>query len=978
MVRGLPSPEPVERIVPVAVLLLWQEGRPLVSRRLDGAADRLQGFAKAGDGCYVALPVAGDAALFDRAVTLAEVALGEAEDGASRRTRALVLPGVAHVRDAVELHEEPLLAELRGRPPAIPAGQVVLTTHAAHHLESSYVVEPLEPFQAQGGRQIPLARVRPRAVAIPSWRNPEILSRSSKWVRRETSESAFADRLAEPCFRLLGPLGVGKTRLVWEVLRAAGEPTLWRDGVAPALPPIDRELAAEPLRPVWVVYDHLESARPQIWAEIEELLKHPRLGAELRLVLVSRPAVEWPELLASTPVVRIDPMEGETWRRCVGQLFRGLSLPEAIAEELATGAGGNPFALEEALLSLVRDRQLRQVFGSYFFSGASTAARFQPSRRFLAHCEAEALRLGPPLPLRLLARLDHPTPESELRSAVFALGAGALEGDWAAPFLEAGLLVRQEGPWGAGVAFASRAFQFAFQQTVATPSADRLRDDLGELLAARSSSVEELWAAYELLRASEPGARTLLAAAATPGKLPREELFTALRQELAAHRDRGGDAALEIELLWVLLPLARRMGRLHELAPALERGFDLAREEPKRFLAIATLRAELAQNAGRFAEAEWVLRQALTVARQSEPRRQEQLLVELGRVLIREGKTAEAAELFAKTLAVAERKRRPGLAATCRFFLGNIAFHELRFDDATALHRDALETRRAKGSGDVAASLSALGAVALAQGNFPESLARFEEARHLLASEKAEAEEAFALIGVGRSLLKLGDFAAASPVLRRALELRAGRDDAIGEAIARLALAESLLLLDQVEGALAEARRALFALSLVPVSEAQGDAEQLLGRVQLKLRRPEVAIVHLEEAARLHRELGKGQSLLADLAHRVQAEIAGGSPGGVVAAYRALATERERSRSAASAELFDYSLFLAAEWLGRKPGAFHPPPDPRPHLERAYRELVRQTAFLEPAMRQRFLFQVPVNRAIVEAATRLDLPLAGS
>ncbi len=51
----------------------------------------------------------------------------------------------------------------------------------------------------------------------------------------------------------------------------------------------------------------------------------------------------------------------------------------------------------------------------------------------------------------------------------------------------------------------------------------KLRADLGELLAARSGSVEELWSAYELLRASEAGARTSSASrdeCPAPARLP--------------------------------------------------------------------------------------------------------------------------------------------------------------------------------------------------------------------------------------------------------------------------------------------------------------------------------------------------------------------------------------------------------------------------------------------------------------------------
>ena len=979
--RPSPPPEPIERVLPAALLHLWAEKDPAATERLKGIAAKASGVFPCGPGRWLVLPLPGDAAIFDRAVAIGGAVLGEGATGrAATATSILVTPAAAAVGERVTLLDEPLLDEIALRRPAIEGGKVLLTTHAAHHLEGSWAVEPSGNLSFGGGRLIPLAAVHPRAVAIPTWRNPEVLSRAAKWVPRPAIEELLSERLGEPIVRVTGPFGVGKTRLTWEVMRAAGEPAIWRNaalaGVQPGGPSsLVAELAAEPARPIWIVYDHLDAASPQIWAEIEELQKHPRLGSEIRLVLLARPATDWPAALATTPEVAVDNLTGEAWSRCAAQLVRGLSLPEPVATTLAAGAGGNPFALEEALHFLVRDRRLRQVFGSFFFSGSdATETRFQPSRRYLAHAEAEAMRLGPVLPLRLLAQLETPVPADELRSAALALGGENPPRQWEDPFRAAGLVVDGEGPWGEGIAFASLALRMAFSDTLRGEASEKLRGGLGELLAARSSSVDELWAAYELLRGSEPGARTLLAAAAAPAKIPREQLFTALRQELAALRDRAGDPQLEIDLLWVLLPLARRMGRLHELAAALERGFELARDNPQRFLAIAALRAELAQMAGRYTEAEWVLRQALAGQKGGDARRKEMLLLELGRVLVRQGKTGEAGELFAKTLSVAEHRGRKGLAANCRFFLGNIAYHEFRLDEATALHLQALEVRREKGN-SVATSLSALGAVALAQGNFPVSLAYFEEARALLAQEKSDAEETYALVGVGKAMSRLGDFAGAAPVLRRALALREGRDDTVGEAIARLAVAENFLHLDQPDQALIEARKAHFALSLVPPGEARADAEQLLGRIQLRLRRNEAALANLEEAVRLHRELGKGSSLLADLAYRIEVEIARGRADGVLAAYETLAAERPLLDNAPLRELSDFHLYLAAQWLEERQGRKQ---DPLGALKRSYAELMRQTGFLAPAMRQRFLFQVPLHRAIIDAATRHGLSLPAS
>jgi tetratricopeptide (TPR) repeat protein len=974
-----PFSEPVERIVPAAVLRIWGRTGSRVLEKLEESGQRSRIVYPLGHGRWLALPLPGDPAIFDRAVAFATEALRTASASAVE-IRALIVPGAARIGDSIRLLDEPLLAELEGQKPTIEAGKVLLTSHAAHQLESPHAVERSGTLTLEGGRQIPLVTVSPVSPPTPTLRNVEVLSRTLKWVPRPEPESALISRLNEPLLRVEGALGAGKTRFVWETLHSGAEPAIWRDAARSGLPPIEKALAAESSRTLRVVYDHVDMARPELWAEIEEMLKHPSLGKGLRLTFIARPGLAWPAPLAATAPLTLPPMDGEAWSRFAMQLFRGLSLPDRVAEDHAAGAGGNPFALEESLLYLVRDRKLRQVFGSFFFSGSDgSPSQLHPSARFVTHVEAEALRLGSPLPLRLLTQSEDAVPTSELGSAIQALGAPRPHPEWAERYVEAGLLVAGDGPWGEGNALASGAVRGSFASTLPAESATRLRLDLGELLAARSSTAEELWASYRLLAGREEGAHALLAAAAGSGRLPREALFTALRHELAslADRSQGPEASrdLETELLWVLLPLARRMGRLHELAPALERGFELSREQPQRFLSIAALRADLAQSAGRFAEAESVLRQALAASRDGDNRRKERLLVELGRVLSRQGKSAEARELFTRMLDVSERRGRRGLAAECRYLLANIAFHDFRLDEARELHERALAERREQKIAGVPASLTALGSVALAQGDPTRSLAWFEEAQKLLAAEGSDGEEAFALIGAGRALTRLGDVAGAAPALRRALALREKRDDATGEAIARLAVAESLLLLDQPDNALAEARKAHFALSLQPEGEALADAEQLLGRIQSRLRRHDLAIAHFEEASRLHAALSRRASLLADWSHRILAEIGRGQVEMVRTAYDTLVAARDAAPDAPSMELHEYSLFLAADWLEtrhRGRGA------PLAHLERSYRELMRQTGLLDRGMRQRFLFEVPLNRSIVEAATRRGLSLPES
>ena len=91
-----------------------------------------------------------------------------------------------------------------------------------------------------------------------------------------------------------------------------------------------------------------------------------------------------------------------------------------------------------------------------------------------------------------------------------------------------------------------------------------------------------------------------------------------------------------------------------------------------------------------------------------------------------------------------------------------------------------------------------------------------------------------------------------------------------------------------------------------------------------------------------------------------------------LAAYETLAAERPLLDNAPLRELSDFHLYLAAQWLAERQGRKQ---DPLVPLKRSYDELMRQTGFLAPAMRQRFLFQVPLHRGIVDADTRHGLSL---
>ena len=961
--------------LPVAVLRVWIEGPSTLAARVDGLAAGGPGVLLAGSGLWAILPEAGRPAVFDAAVELGGRLLAAlADEVGLGKAHALIVPAAVAAGPAGrKLLDDRLLEEIRVRPPRVAPDAVHLSTHAAHALEGRWATASAGRIQSATGRVVPIVVLGPPAPGLPPWRNPNVLGRVPRWLPRLEPSAALAELLSTPAARLSGPLGVGKTRLAWEVLRSAGRSFSWRSSAAgPPPAPFAQMLADERQRPLWLVYDDLESASEQTRAEIERVLARPDLGKGLHVLLVGRSGTPWSAAAEKLPELALPPLAGEEWDRFCERSFHGLALPPAVAERLGRGAAGNPFALEEALVHLVRDRQLRQVFGSFFFSGRESEAQFEPSARFRLHAEAEALRAGAATPLRLLALTNAPVPPAELGAAAFALGGGTGAGDWHRASLRLGLVETASGPWGDGLRHAIPPFAHALAEALPEDGAARASRALGELLAARSSSAEELWSAWPLVSGSDEGARTALAAARARGGVPRDEQFAALRSELAALAERGGHGELELDLLWALLPLARRLGRLHELERAIERGLALAEKHPERFVAIAAVSAELAQKEGRLRDAETLLRRALGTGRGVDERRKELLVLELGRVLGQLGRKDEARDLFEKTRRIAERGGRAGVASQCLFLLGNLAFHDLDFAAARELHSQALALRQKdRLPAPASASLAALGAVALAEGNLPEAIARYEEARTRLAADGGDVEESWALLGLGRALGKLGDSAGALPVLRRALQLREGRDDTRGEAIARVAVAETLLRLGQLEAAHGEARKAHFALALLPEGEARAEAERVLGEILLRQRRASEAAVHFAESERLYRGAGNDLALLEVLADRLEAAVTLGTVESVRSAWQALAEQRRRPQVASGA-ICDFQLHQAAEWLRARGETAE---DPRPFLERAYGELMRETAFLAPELRQRFLFQVPAHQTIVDAATRLGLSM---
>ena len=905
--------------------------------------------------------------------------------------------------------------------PALEPGVVHVTGWVSRMLELAHITREVTIDRDPSDPQPPLLRIGRRQPEASPWRNSEILNRRLRAVDRPELMAAGRDLLAEPVWRIEGPLGCGKSYFAHQLLLESKIPRLWLRGEpqhrsvgglaqqivdqisATALHDLfsplspgntDREsgdwpprlsddggieelsgllsaLVASAEHTFFLVVDDLEHCSQNDLQMLFQLTSLQEVGRSIRVLLIGRSGTAIPEALQKLPTLEIGPFSDREMGQFSPQLFTGLSLPTPTQDRLHQATQGCPFALEEAMIALIRERSLRRVYGSFFFAGQD-ATDFSPSPRLLTHLQAESFRLGLEIPVHLLSLVDSGIPAEILGEAALSLGHETPE-EWHVTATAARFLVKSETPWGPGVDFNCPVFGTTLATGLDPESIQDLRVALGDTLAAASSSGKSLWEAHRLLRGTGAATEPLLKALETPfaTRIPRAVMLEALTQELYRHREREGDEETELQLLWRLLPLARKLGQLNEFTTDLERGVELATGQPRRLLALAGLKAEMDQDAGRYEEAEVTIKTALEAAKGADDRRQALLLIQLGRLQLEQERYSEAQKLFLKLARQLDRDGVEALAASCRYYLGNLALREQRYEEALELHETALAQRRQKNLNRVAGnSLTAMGAVYLALGNYPRALACYKEAMDLLEKHGSDIDRAYPLLGSGRTLNRLGEYATASRSLREALKLREGKDDIAGEAIARLAVSENHLFLGQLDRAQEEATKALFQLNVLAKQTLLAEAEQLLGRIQIRLRQHDSARRHLETALDLHLKKANQRSVAFDLAFLVNLALIEEN---VQEARRRTADLEEAANLLARPDLEEqlhYQLYQSWKWLSHKGETV---PDPVPHLESAYREVFRKASHLDPELRHQFLFQITEYREILEEGARLGL-----
>ena len=1007
--------------LPVALLRFWP--RDTDDRRARAAAADLfdiAGVVRLEERVFAVLPIDGRASVFDSAIRLSSAFFSrlDRESAGDEVSGTLIFPAeVIQHGAAVVLVRDALVEDLDRKPPSLPRRQTVLTGYAASWLHGRFELEKLELYSGPSGRRVPLFRLLGQKRQTVPWHNPRLLGRHAL-VERPAVAAELGGLAPGAACRVQGPLGVGKTHAVWHALETLAGAKVWigagralfgttvlgrrlanklqhlAPDIVPAAaaglladaPPAQAAetlndwlaaIAARQSGPLWVAFDMVETMSPEDLALLGQLVsaEPPACG----LILIGRGGGAESRDLAGLTRIGLPVMPEAEAAAYVEKLTEGLAIDADVENRWLTAAAGFPLALEEGLAELVHRGLIRRVYGSFFYDGGDDV-EYRPSLRLVRHIEAEARRFGEPLPLRILALAEQTITPShlDLTCARFGLQLGE---DWYRRPVAAGLLRTATSPWGEGLLFRCPAYARALAATVTFEAASSLRRALGQVISKEPKNPEKGWATYRLLAGTPEALPPLLDLSRDSGdQATREELFEALLKEYRQHRRRGGDPAAELDILWSMLPLGRRLGRLQELQSELLRAIGLAAGNPKRHIALLTLKAEHDQERGRFHESEKSLRQALaTSGEASDDRQRAMLFTRLGDLLKHTGRLTEAREVFESLLEVVDRRQGgSAVGATCHFHLGNIALKEMRLEDAMLHHKKAEGVRRQRRLWKpLGASLSALGAVAMAIGDFSKALGYYREAESVITGHGGDAEElGFADLGSGRALSQLGNHTEAAKLLRRALEARSGRGDVVGEAIARLDLAANQLALDNTAKALSEARQASFQLSLVPETALLGDAEQLLGRILMRQRQEVEARLHLAEAHRIHRQHGDRTASAIDSAWLLELALQRGDKEAILGHSNALEELLKKLPYPPAGEMLYFRLYRAADWL-RKHGAEREVSEPIKHLRRAYRELMRKTAYLSPELRHSFLYQIREHQDVVNAATAAGLSLPG-
>jgi len=276
---------------------------------------------------------------------------------------------------------------------AATAGEILIGAETLALVRDAVTVEPVEPLELKGKREpVPafrLVAVDATAEAFARHMDAPLVGRVREQQRLRADFEGVVSERACHMFTLLGPAGVGKSRLVAEFLAAAGENadvlrsrclhygediTYWplveillAIGVEPdaviGTSPADTQLAFRKLiegraaeRPQILVLDDIQWAEPVFLDLIEHLSDWSR-DAPIFLLCIARPELlelrpGWGGGKLNATTILLEALSGEDCELLISRLAGGAQLTDDVRARILQAADGNPLFIEEMLATV--------------------------------------------------------------------------------------------------------------------------------------------------------------------------------------------------------------------------------------------------------------------------------------------------------------------------------------------------------------------------------------------------------------------------------------------------------------------------------------------------------------------------------------------------------------------------------------------------------------------------------------------------
>jgi len=279
---------------------------------------------------------------------------------------------------------------------AATPGEILIGAETLSLVRDAVTVEAVEPLSLKGKREpVPafrLVTVDATAAAFSRHLDAPLVGRVREQQRlRAAFEDALSERVCH-MFTLLGPAGVGKSRLTEEFLAVAGETadilrsrclhygediTYWplveillAIGVEPgdviATSPADTQLAFRRLiesraveRPQILVLDDIQWAEPVFLDLIEHIADWSR-DAPILLLCIARPELlelrpGWGGGKLNATTILLEALSGEDCELLISRLAGGAQITDDVRARILQAADGNPLFIEEMLASVNED-----------------------------------------------------------------------------------------------------------------------------------------------------------------------------------------------------------------------------------------------------------------------------------------------------------------------------------------------------------------------------------------------------------------------------------------------------------------------------------------------------------------------------------------------------------------------------------------------------------------------------------------------